>query len=331
MKNTLLNFLLVVVLVAASGCSEAGNIDTELANCKAFSEPSQDTCYSQVALKFSSAEACNSIDNWAIRDGCIISVALAKQDILLCDSVSDQTKKATSQDRMCKAMISGDPKYCDEINTFTGAAGSATRGTCYAFLVEKQKNASLCDRLEKSSAKNYCVLVAANVTGDIRPCNTLRDGSAKGRCYAVVVEKKKDAKLCEELKTDDAKGHCYLAAIRVLGKIEDVGWCSILPSRYDKDECFASYATSTGEWQHCEDILVESGKWACYSEAAAKAKNADMCEKSYGDLRDKCLISVAESMQDLSVCSRISESYLKYVPVSDLGYCSEYFSADKAS
>ena len=325
MKNILLNFLFVVVLIAVSGCSEAGNIEAELAGCKTSSEPFYDTCCAQVALKFSSAEVCNSIGNWAVRDGCIISVALAKQDILLCDSVSDQTKKTTLQDKMCKAMISGNPEYCDEITSFIGAAGSATRGTCYAFLVEKQKNASLCDRLEKSSAKNYCVLVAANVTGDIKPCNTLWDGSAKGRCYAVVVEKKKDPKLCEGLKTNDAKGHCYLAAINVLGLVEDVEWCSILPSRYDKDECFTSYATSTGEWQYCENVLAESGKWACYSEAAIKAKNADVCEKSYGDLRDKCLIAVAESTQDLSVCSRLSESYLRYVPVSDLGYCSKFF------
>ena len=325
MKKSLLTFLLIVALVVISGCSEAGDIDAELANCKAFSEPSSDACYSQVALKFSSAESCTLIDNWAIRDGCIISVALAKQDIELCELVSDQTKKTTSQDKMCKAMISGDPAYCDEITSFTGATGSATIGICYAFLVEMKKDASLCDRLEKSSAKNYCVITAANVTGDIKPCNTLQDGSAKGRCYAVVVEKKKNPKLCEELKTNDAKGHCYLAAINVLGYVENITWCSILPSRHDKDECFTSYATSTGEWQYCENVLIESGKWACYSEAAVKAKDADVCEKSYGDLRDKCLIAVAESTHELSVCSRLSESYLKYVPVSDLGYCSKFF------
>lgn len=325
MKNNLFAFLLIVLVAVLSGCSETGTINAELAGCKTFSEPSSNACYSQVAIKFSSAESCNLIDNWAVRDGCIISVALAKQDIELCETVSNQTKKTTSQDKMCKAMISGDPKYCDEITSFFGVAGSATRGTCYAFLVELKKDASLCNRLEKSSAKNYCVLAAVKVTGDIKPCNTLPDSSAKGRCYAIVVEKKKNPKLCEELKTNDAKGHCYLAAISVLGKVEDVKWCSILPSKLDRDECFISYATSTGEWQYCENVFIESGKWGCYSEAAIKAKNADVCEKSYGDFRDKCLISVAESTHDLSVCSRISESYLRYVPVSDLEYCSKFF------
>lgn len=84
----------------------------------------------QEATKKGDVSICNKIEIFSLRDGCIMSVAIAKGDIKLCDTMSADTKQMTGQDKMCKAAVSHDAKYCDEITTYMGVGQDEVRNAC---------------------------------------------------------------------------------------------------------------------------------------------------------------------------------------------------------
>ncbi len=319
-------FLFLIIAIFLSGCvgSSDEKIAEEIAKCKADAV-SGENCLIQAAAKLKDEKICANITIEPLKDGCIVAVAVAKQDMALCDSISNQTKTMSSQDKMCRAMISLDTKYCDEITTYLGFGEDQMRGACYAFIVQKKSDPSICQRAKTENVKNICLLAAANATRDIGYCDRLPENSYKGECYGYFVEDKKSPELCEKLKANISKGYCYRAAINVLGGAKNASWCTILPGQYEAEKCLENYTISTGNWRECEKFNIASMRWECFAGSAIIAKDPEGCEKSEGDFRDKCLISVAQAKQDISICSRISENYRKYVPASDMGYCAAFF------
>lgn len=84
----------------------------------------------QDATKKGDASVCNKIEIFSLRDGCIMSVAVAKGDITLCNTMSAETKQMTGQDKICKAAVSRDAKYCDEITTYMGVGQDEVKNAC---------------------------------------------------------------------------------------------------------------------------------------------------------------------------------------------------------
>lgn len=324
-------FLLLIIAIFLSGCIGASDekIAQEIADCISHGASSgktnSESCILQAAIKFQDEKICGNISVEPLKDGCIIAVAVAKEDAALCGTISNEIKNTSSQDKMCKAMITLDTKYCDEITTAYGFGEEYMRGSCYAYIIQKKNNPSICANAKTNAVKGYCIIAAANATHEIKYCDELPDGSDKGECYGIIAENKKNPELCEKLETNFSKGYCYRAAIKILGGPKSVGWCEILPGKYESETCLKSYFVSTGNWHECAKLPIESNRLSCYADAAAISKDPQGCEKSSGDFRDRCLIKVAEARQDLNICGSISENYRKYVPVSGIGYCSAFF------
>ncbi|NIA03070.1 MAG: hypothetical protein GWP12_00810 [Nitrospirae bacterium] len=166
---------MVLASIIISGCTDQSGLSkptsseiqmTDIADClKTTNDAERIACLTEAAVQKKDMSICTkNIDLVPLQDGCIISVAVAKGDKSACDMISNQMKETTSQDKMCKAMITLDTSYCDEITVLGGVGQSTMIGTCYAFIVEKTKNVELCNQLESETAKSYCFQAAAKVT-----------------------------------------------------------------------------------------------------------------------------------------------------------------------
>lgn len=116
-------FAIILLFIAAVGA-----LAVQVTSTNAI-ETGSDTII-QEAVKKGDVAICNQIEIFSLRDGCIMSVAIEKNDTKLCDTMSEETKKTTAQDKICKAAVTHDTKYCDEITTYMGVGQEEMKQSC---------------------------------------------------------------------------------------------------------------------------------------------------------------------------------------------------------
>ena len=338
-KIILLTIIILSVIVL-SGCTEpmgagtgagAREISKEIiknpADCiDMTSEAEKIACFTKSAAYKKDIDICiKNIDEGPLRDGCIMAVALAKGDKDLCDLMSNMTKDTTSQDKMCKAMITLDTAYCDQIKTMGGMGQSQMIGACYAFIVEKTKNTKICEQLSSEIAKSYCYLAAADITGDLGYCQMIPKKSQKNDCYfnyatstgkwqycANITDEygyKEDIKQCytiASIKAQDHKGCMNLGdpnecLIGILKIEKDISICPKMFGSPYIDWCYYFTVPELLEGGHVSDCNAIPDKLVRYG----------------------CMIAFAEKESDTKICKGIPDSYIEHIECYAKAFTSE--------
>lgn len=283
-------------------CIGITKVDAEF--CKKISDSGSKTaCLLQVAVKSRNEALCSMIEIAPLKDGCIISVASAKKDASLCDTISEETKKISSQDKICKAMITLDTKYCDEIATYM--AGGI--GACYSFIVEKKKDAKLCEKIANKVARDICYFAAMNLTKDISYCTKMSDEYRRDNCFSNYAISESKWNICSKISSDYIKDECYVSASI---KAKDPEGCEKTPN---PDNCLQNIADVSGDVSVCNKIKSEYYANACYRGFLQKiiesGKTSD-CEKISGEeMKALCLVGVAGTLKDPKICEKIPKQW----------------------
>ncbi len=322
MKNK--NFLIAAIMISllfVSGCTGSGGAGAQDSSENRIRNPSdcigmtgdaeQVACFTEAAAYKKDVDICiENIDAGPLQDGCIMAVAIAKDDEDICDLMSNMTKEATSQDKMCRAMITLDTKYCDQIKVFGGMGQSMMIGTCYAFIVEKTKNTKICEQLSSEIAKSYCYLAAANVTGDIEYCRMIPKESQRDDCYLNYAASSGEWEYCADIIASGDRKDCYM---RSSIKAKDPEGCMKLAY---VDECLFEISEMTGDVSICAQIGTSTYKKRCYTSTIRKIIDAGKvsgCEKIPEDItRYGCMIAFAEKQKDTKICENIPDTYIEH-------------------
>ncbi|NOQ37794.1 hypothetical protein GQ472_02790 [archaeon] len=321
-KNSLsLISAIMISLLFISGCTGFGgtgaqdsseNIIKDPSECISITDEAEKiACFTQAATYKKDIDICTeNIDIEPLRDGCIMAVAIAKDDEDLCDLMSNMTKETTSQDKMCKAMITLDTKYCDQIKVFGGMGQSMMIGTCYAFIVEKTKDAKICEQLSSEIAKSYCYMAAANVTGDIEYCRMIPKESQRDDCYFNYATSTGKWEYCADITASWDRKDCYTQASI---KAKDPDGCMKLAY---PDECLLEISELTGNISICAQIGTSTHKKKCYTSTIQKIIDTGKvsgCEKIPEDTtRYGCMIAFAEKERDTKICKNIPATYIEH-------------------
>ncbi len=317
--------MLLILVLSFSGCIDSDSINAQDTDKDMIKDPSECigiideaekiACFTEAAAYKKDIGICTeNIDIEPLRDGCIMAVAIAKDDEEICDLMSNMTKETTSQDRMCRAMITLDTKYCDQIKVFGGMGQSMMIGTCYTFIVDKTKDAKICELLSNEIAKSYCYMAAANVTGDIEYCQMIPKESQRVKCFFNYATSTGKWKYCADItdewgNREDIKDCYTIASI----KAQDPKGCMELAY---PDECLLSISELTGDITICAQIGTSTYKNSCYRLTIAKiidtGKVSD-CEKIPEDLtRYGCIVAFAEKKSDADICENIPDTYIEH-------------------
>ncbi|MCK5234800.1 MAG: hypothetical protein KAJ88_03065, partial [Candidatus Aenigmarchaeota archaeon] len=220
----------------------------------------------------------------------------------------------TSQDKMCKAMITLDTKYCDQIKVFGGMGQSMMIGTCYAFIVEKTGNTKICETIESDIAKSYCYMAAANITGDIKYCQIIPKESQRDDCYFNYATSTGKWEYCANItdksgNKEDIK-ECYtIASI----KAQDPEGCMKLTY---PDECLLEISELTGDITICAQIETSTYKNSCYKSTIQKiidtGKVSDCENIQESTTRYGCIVAFAEKERDTKICEDIPDTYIEH-------------------
>lgn len=119
MKGTLLFLLFLLLLLLTPSFAAANDPATII----------------QEAAKRGDVKLCDQLE-LAVKDGCILAVAVAKRDISLCDTMG-YIGKMGGQDSTCKAAITLDTKYCDDISI------SEAKTMCRKIVEENKKRGGM--------------------------------------------------------------------------------------------------------------------------------------------------------------------------------------------
>lgn len=337
-------YALVILIIILSGCiqSEDEKIAQALSECSirtgaannagANNSGIPDACYLEIALKEESKETCEKISSAdskntclaiiakdaalcekisinALKDGCIFSVATAKSDTSLCDNLSEESKKASSQDKLCKATITLETKYCDEIRTYLGIGESEMKGACYAFIVEKKKDPSICETIPDNDAKEYCYLGAAKATNDAKYCGMISEERNRDTCFSNYASSTGKWKYCANITYSPKRDNCFMAA-SIIAK--DPEGCETIPK---KDECLQNVADALGDVSVCARITSDALMDGCYNgflPKIAESGTVSDCEKITDKLiQYQCIAKLGENKKDPALCEKIPATYLE--------------------
>lgn len=110
----------------------------------------------QEAIDKADIKICDQLDK--NHDSCVLSVIIAKKDISICNDV-DKTK---ALDKICKAIVTLDTKYCEEKTSLNLDDEKKFKDNCYYQVAVNKKDNSLCAKIQDSTIRSLCPAAVAN-------------------------------------------------------------------------------------------------------------------------------------------------------------------------
>ena len=77
-----------------------------------------------------------------------------------------------------------------------------------------------------------------------------------------------------------------------------------------ESKCLESVAKARGDSSICLYVTREAYKDNCFTDAAVKETNPDLCENVHERQRSACYLNYAEFVGDISVCDNVLSTYL---------------------
>ena len=176
---------------------------------------------------------------------------------------------------------------------------------CYRSVGETMRDVSVCNKIQSSRAKEYCILHVGSPNSLI-PEKAVTKGNCAGpdiqaqdRCYAEDAFGFGDPSLCEKVQNPVARDDCYtpmqvaLQGNNTCGKIQDIQKrercykgvaqqkrdfqiCDMVNSEGVRSECYRSVSYEIGYRESrskCDDIKDQNLKNICYDGAKSRAAN----------------------------------------------------------
>jgi len=117
--------------------------------CKGIGDESwQDTCYYQIAIKRNDVNKCSYIAEVEQNLDCVKKIAIATNNVELCDRLSKQNKAE------CLFKIATQTLNADLCARFT--EDKLNTGSCYLKIAKLTDNQALCNKIPIKDIRDYC-------------------------------------------------------------------------------------------------------------------------------------------------------------------------------
>lgn len=166
---------------------------------------------------------------------------------------------------------------------------------CYRTVGETLKDISICNKIQDSRAKEYCVLHVSS--GGLVPETAVKKGNcassdieAQDYCYANDAFTFKDPSLCEKVQDSVKKDDCYTPmTVALASSIENT--CGKIQDILKKEKCYGGVAQVKRDFKICDMINNALEKSVCYRSVSYEIGYRDDISKC-GDIQEQSLKDV---------------------------------------
>lgn len=293
---------------------------TELA-CEEIKDKTEaDRCYYNSAILKNNLTACSFILSNSLRDSCNLNFAIQLNDSTLCVRILDDAARdncyhtlapvigiATCNKienktlrKQCRLELGDDTVLCEEL------ADAFNFKLCMA---KAKENSSICGEIENSTLVDSCYFEFAKSKDDPSTCALPSSLGARDDCYQYFANLRSNSSLCMRISSNYSK---YLCLTKITGNYT---LCNELSDYLQRDSCIEVFATDRSNHLICQNISTNFYKDRCYTNIALKTRNPDICSyiTCYECISDKnkCYFAVANATLNITLCSRISEPFMK--------------------
>jgi len=220
---------------------------------------------------------------------------------------------------------------------------SFERDRCWSKVGIDSKDSTTCEKIQNNESKLGCFSGIAVGTHEPTVCNRLHDGHLQDLCFVYAAGRLKDSTICPKIQdqrlvdecmqnstlqkvTDRAienkepssceriadlsrKQQCYLSlakATKTYSLCEQSGW---------SDECKVLIAQEHGDSSICPSLGTLESKNDCFFKVGQKLNDVLYCRKieQNDQKKDICIVAVAKGLQNLSLCSQVTNPTLQNV------------------
>lgn len=135
------------------------------------------------------------------------------------------------------------------------------------------------------------------IEDDVDPC-------ANGACDVPSVDYSQKLASCEEITDPENKGDC-ISEIALLS--DNLELCFDAGPMGSK--CLEAVANARGDSSICRYVTRDAYKDNCFTDAAVKEKNPDLCEEVNDRQQSACYMNYAEFVGNINVCSKVLSTY----------------------
>jgi len=215
--------------------------------CIKLSDPSDHTeCFNNTITESHTIDICNDIDYSSSlssldKEYCIIALAVANSDILICDNISSM-----------------DSFY----------------DMCVDSVAASSNDISICNNRGSVSKSDWCIHFFAVDKRDVDICKKMQTINYMADCYWEVSRAKQDVNICDQFKIDFKK---YLfASMDIEDDVDQCyAWHAWLSPSYD----IHNLAVPNENIWMCDKILQEEERDSCYQLIAEMNQDKIVCEK----------------------------------------------------
>lgn len=218
-RAALLFALLLVSILFLSSCTSTLTGSAVGHPCELQEGLAKDDCYAQELR-------CSKIRNLQVRESCVAELAMLKNDVAVCDLLTQQT----------------------------------TKGFCLEELAVLNNNHEICRTIENEYWENNCHYnLAVNNSKDVY-CSLISSVEQRNDCFLDIALATGNTLLCEHLAASEKEGCIYSIALQT----ENTETCKELSQPLNQDTCLMRIAKKTGRKELCEAIVFRDVKRECF-------------------------------------------------------------------
>jgi len=228
--NPMRSYILVLALMAALLLTACNLQPKE--GCAALSGQSNiDDCYYQQAISNANLSVCDNIQLDPLKESCISEVAVALNDLSLCETLNETTQGT------CIAKIAlerGNETLCFTINS------TYWWDICFYDLGVLKQDPEICDEMDLlSDRRDECFVTVSNLKHDESVCRMVGNSAKQYRCYITQAVEKGEPSICD--KIDDKiwrEGNCIK---KVAEEADNSSICQIITIDKIKQDCLDKF------------------------------------------------------------------------------------------
>jgi hypothetical protein len=176
-----------------------------------------------------------------------------------------------------------------------------------------------CNHLLDPSQKDNCLIMVAQETHNISKCSEIARKDVSQQCYTMLLASgaTANASICDSM-SGVSRDDCFS---QLASKTNDSSLCMRINASFTRDNCISRVAILKNNPGMCDAVSVSASRNMCknqiFERLAVTNRDVSYCRLliaengSNEDMTDRCIFSMAKSLNDSTYCNQITNIFAK--------------------
>lgn len=224
----------------------------------------QASCYCEVAVATQNTSLCPLCAGSEVSEAriinCYTDIAVAKQDASICEKIQDLEYRNLCYHTIVN--VTENSKICEKIQESV----NFSKEGCYRYVAMKKGDPAICNKINDTREKTYCLIDLAGKLGELRICNSVSGYEENYMCRMAVARKTNNPSICGSMTNPAWNERCIWSLLK---SNPDPRLCENVHEIMGlKDYCYKKIAVDLANATICDFIKENTTRDVCYSEVS---------------------------------------------------------------